>query len=240
MMTFMQKPIMKRRAPWPKMFSQLIAGDLGVADDRAGDQLAEHGLVGGVVEQAAAHRNVAAPDIDQVADRLQHVERQARGEHDVGPACRVAAELGCHLVERGDTEIGVFEPGQHRQIGGQARDQQPGAGARAGAGGLHQPADGVGAQGDADQQSQEIHSPPSIEGPGKQQDGPVPPADWGQVVAGEEQRQEQAQEFERGEDHRRAVPADAAFVLTSGPAPRCFATATLPFYVTHWTQLEAA
>jgi hypothetical protein len=85
--------------------------DLGVAHDRAGDELAEDGLVGRIGDEVAADRHGAAPDVDQVADGLQHIEGEADRQDDLRPGAGRQAEGGDRVVEGLHAEIRVFEIG---------------------------------------------------------------------------------------------------------------------------------
>src|SRR3546814_18368553 len=54
-----------------------------VAQDGASDQLGENCLESGQIDKVACRQNIAPPDVDQIAYRLEHKEGYADGQQDM-------------------------------------------------------------------------------------------------------------------------------------------------------------
>ncbi len=182
-----------------------FATDPVVADDRPGDGVAEHGDVGGVVDEAALHRHHVAMDIYQVGNRLQHDEGQSGRQGHLLPVQWQGAGRHQHLTPGGDDDVGVFVPAEHRQVDHDQPGKQPQPRLRAFARVIHQQPADPGQQRQGHVQQQEQRAQPAVEQPAAHQQHPVAPAGPRQGVDQQEQRQEEGEEFQRGEDHRGAV-----------------------------------
>ena len=153
------------------------------------------------VDQVARGRGVAAVHVDDVADRLEDVERDTDRQQHMGEDERFQAERRDDRVEALDAEVGVLEVAQNRQVDCHTQ-QQPALG-RLGthARGADFEADPVVPQGDTGEQCREVHPPPGIEDVTGDQQQQVAIALPAQVIQAEEDRQEQEQEHVGREDH---------------------------------------
>ena len=93
-----------------------LVGQVLVAQYRPGDQLREQGNEGGEVDRMASRLDIAAVDIDQVAERLEDVEgdadrQQHRGQHE-----RLEAHRLQRGIDVGHAEVGIFEVAQHTEV----------------------------------------------------------------------------------------------------------------------------
>ncbi|MNN31251.1 hypothetical protein D3C81_1449330 [compost metagenome] len=171
-----------------------LVGQVLEAQHGAGDQVREDRHERREVDQVAGGRGVAAVHVDDVADRLEDIERDPDRQQHMGEDERLKAERGHDRVDAVDAEIGVFEVAEDAQVDPHAQ-QQPALGRfGAHAGGADFQADPVVPQGDPGEQRQEIHPPPGIEHIAGQQQQGVAIALPAQVVQAEKDRQEQEQE----------------------------------------------
>ena len=103
-----------------------VAADLGDEvpgpDDRACDQLGEEREVEKVVAPVAERFELSAVDVDRVAHRLEHEERDADRQEDV---LELEEPLPEHLVGDVDQEVGVFEISQHPEVHHDAQYDEP-------------------------------------------------------------------------------------------------------------------
>ncbi len=81
----MPSPSTKRRAPAATSASEWVrcssCGAMSaVADDGPGDELREHGHIGGKVDEVPLGRHVAAVDVDDVAEDLKGIKADADGQ----------------------------------------------------------------------------------------------------------------------------------------------------------------
>ena len=83
---------------------------MGRTLDRTRHELREESDVQRVIERIACRRHFAAVDIDDVADRLERVERYSDGQHDPqhGQVC-VEPERLQELRKLGDEETEILE-----------------------------------------------------------------------------------------------------------------------------------
>ena len=102
-----------------------LRDQLSGADDRSGDQMREEREVGGELPEAG-RREVAAIDVDDVADRHEREEGdpdreddRARLERDVDP------ERGEQVVRRRDEEVVVLEVAEQGEVPGERSDEEP-------------------------------------------------------------------------------------------------------------------
>ena len=171
------------------------------AQHGACDQVRENRHERCEVDQVAGSRGVTAVYVDDVADRLEDVERDTDRQQHVGEDERLQAERGDDRVEAVDAEVGVLEVAEDRQVDAYAQQQPTLCRLGAHASGTDFQADPVVPQGDTGEQGEEVHPPPGVEdvaGDQQQQVAITLPA---QVVQAEEDRQEQEQEHVGREDH---------------------------------------
>ena len=177
--------------------------DQAVAQNRPGDQLREDGDVGGEVDEALGGFGVAPVDVDDVAQRLEHVEGNAQRQNDVFQGEGVDAQRLQHRHQHLGAEVGVLEVTQGGQVADDADAQQAegdcllaGIDTR-----LDAQAEPVVPVGNGDEQQEEIRAPPGIEQVAAEHDHVRTPVLACQVIAEQEHRQEEEQEDVGGEDH---------------------------------------
>src|SRR5882672_1151495 len=93
-----------------------LAADVLEADDRARDQLREHGKVDGERQDVALGRGAAPVDIDQVGNRMEGVERDA-GRKVLGQGVEAPGD-------EAQQEYRVLEENQPGQIDCQAEGER--------------------------------------------------------------------------------------------------------------------
>ncbi|KPZ05699.1 Alginate o-acetyltransferase AlgI [Pseudomonas syringae pv. spinaceae] len=115
------------------------------------------------VDQVASGRGIAAVHVDDVADGLEDIERDPDRQQHVGQDERFQAHRGHGRIDAVHAEVGVFEVAQNAQVYDYA-EQQP-ALCRFGPHTCcaHFEADPVVPDGHADEQRQEVHTPPGVE-----------------------------------------------------------------------------
>ena len=175
-----------------------------VAQDRPGDELREEGDEGGEVDELRVGARVPAPDVDEVAERLEDVERDADGQ-DQPPVDAQGRHVGAE--QRGEAvheEVEVLEDAQDAQAARHA-DPEPDLAARVVAMGIDLLSDQVGEGGGQEQQAEEVDPPPCVEQVGPGQDRVGPEAVRRQVVGRQEERQEQEEEGLGREHHGSAL-----------------------------------
>src|SRR3546814_1151859 len=95
-----------------------------VAQDGASDQLGENCLESGQIDEVACRQNIAPPDVDQIAYRLEHKEGYADGQQDMSGRERLQACRLEHRIERINAKVGVFEVTKRGQIDDNAKRRQ--------------------------------------------------------------------------------------------------------------------
>ncbi|MNF66323.1 hypothetical protein D3C84_481100 [compost metagenome] len=171
-----------------------LVGEVAETQNRAGNQVREDRHEGREVDQVARGRGVAAIHVDDVADRLEDVERDTDRQQHVGEDERLKTDRRHHRVDAVDAEVGVLEVAEDAQVHRDAK-QQP-ALRRFGphTGGTDFEADPVVPQRDGREQREEVHTPPGVEHVAGDQQQQVAIALPAQVVQAEKDRQEQKQE----------------------------------------------
>ncbi len=171
------------------------------AQHGAGDKVREDRHEGREVDQVARGRGVAAVHVDDVADRLEDVERDADRQQHMGEDEWLQPHRGHDRIEAVDAEVGVLEVAEDAQVDAHAEQQPALRGLGAHAGGADFQADPVVPQGDPGEQGEEVHPPPGVEDVAGNQQQQVAIAIPAHVVQAEENRQEQEQEHVGREDH---------------------------------------
>ncbi|MNR17688.1 hypothetical protein D3C85_1343670 [compost metagenome] len=87
-----------------------------IANDGAGDRMAEHRNIGGVVNEAAFDRHGAAMHIHQIGNRLQYDKRQPGRHDDPLPVQGHGAVPGGGIDQGAGDDVGVLVPAQHRRV----------------------------------------------------------------------------------------------------------------------------
>ncbi|MNO93249.1 hypothetical protein D3C76_848460 [compost metagenome] len=171
-----------------------LVGQVAETQHGAGDQVREDRHERREVDQVAGGRGVAAVHVDDVADRLEDVERDTDRQQHVGEDERLKTDRRHHRVDAVDAEVGVLEVAEDAQVHRDAK-QQP-ALRRFGphTGGTDFEADPVVPQRDGREQREEVHTPPGVEHVAGDQQQQVAIALPAQVVQAEKDRQEQKQE----------------------------------------------
>ena len=169
-----------------------LRNDLGRADDRAGDQMREEGDEGAIGQHGGAEAAIAG-GVDQEHDLLEGEEADRQWQGDVQRGRR-----RCRDVQQ---EVGVFEPAQQSEVGGDAGGQ-PGSCGRCVA---QLPGDGVVPGDGGDQQRQVRRVPPGVEeqvaGDQPRERGCVSIETTKHEEAGHAERQERENECNRMEHH---------------------------------------
>jgi hypothetical protein len=110
-----------------------LAGDLAVADDRAGDELREVDDVEREGGQGALGGHHATEDVDEIGDQVKGEEGDAEGQRDPRFGQSVGGDCADERIDVLDEEPGVLEDDEDEEIQGhRRRDQVTTAGARGG------------------------------------------------------------------------------------------------------------
>ena len=175
------------------------------AHDRPRRQVREEADIDQHVQRAALGHRVLAVDIEDVAQRLEHEERDPHRQHHPQQGGRLQAEDGQQVAGLGQEEVGVLEVAQHQQRHRhRARHRDA---ARLGRHGAKDAAHPPGPQSKADQQQAEPGVPGGVEHQaGGQQQRPVRPGGGSRRVPHQqpmrrEDHQEEQREGAGGEQH---------------------------------------
>src|SRR5690606_34648992 len=90
-------------------------------NDRSGDELREIRYEKCVFRESVAGAGRLIPDVTEVGDLLERVERNADGEDDVGQIERRVSQQG---GDRFQKEQSVFVISEHREIGGDTHSRE--------------------------------------------------------------------------------------------------------------------
>ncbi len=109
------------------------AGELGdelvMAREGARDQVREEAHEPGEPDEVALRRSLAAPHVDDVGERLEGVEADARRQHDLEPAegarRALEPETDQPLLDRAHHEPRVLEVGEHAQVARERDREEP-------------------------------------------------------------------------------------------------------------------
>ena len=182
--------------------------DVGVADDRPGDEMREHHDVGRQPHRAALRRHLPAPHIDQVRHELEREERDAEREREFELRQRPPGQA----AQIGQEEAGIFEDPQHRQIEDHETGQHPLPPLRRC---VLDPSRAAIVQAHESRKKEHVAPlPPGVENQASGQQRRVARA--GQIIEGQEDRQEVENEDDRTEDHGAPRPASAFSIAPPG------------------------
>ena len=181
--------------------------DQAVAQDRPGDQLREDGDIGSEIDEAIGGFGIASIDVDDIAQRLEHIEGDAQRQDDVFQGEGIDAQWLQHRHQHVGAEVGVLEVAEGGQVADHADGQQAkgnlllaGIDSR-----LDAQAEPVVPVRDGNEQQQEVRTPPGVEQVAAEHDHVRAPVVLGYVVTKQEHRQEQEQKDVGGEDHASAA-----------------------------------
>src|SRR3546814_15196385 len=86
--------------------------------------LLSSGLESVHIDKVAGRQNIAPPDVDQIAYRLEHKEGYADGQQDMSGRERLQTCRLEHRIERINAKVGVFEVTKRGQIDDNAKRKQ--------------------------------------------------------------------------------------------------------------------
>ena len=194
-----------------------FGGNLGVADDRTGDELVKEAHKEQELERRPSGGNLAAIDVDHVGDGLKGIEGDADRQRDIGNRQR----NGQHRIEGLGDERAILEGAQEPEIDGQAGDER-GLGLPFAAKPLHQKAMRPVHARREQQQDDPDRLSPRVENERDEGEDNVP---IGDVVPREvEQRTERKKEIEKyetGEDHGSRVEVKGRLSRAAGKVRQC-------------------
>ena len=189
----LRKPAQPAPGAIPRMDTVIDLGrNLGVSDNRAGDELVKEAHKEQELERRAGGGDLAAIDIDHIGNGLKGVEGDADRQRDL----RHGERYGQHGIEGLGDEPAIFEGAQKPEIDGQAGDER-GLGLPLASKPLHQQTVGPVHPGRKEQECHPDRLSPRIEEERDEGEDDVP---IGDVVPREvEQRTERKEEIEKCE-----------------------------------------
>lgn len=172
-----------------------LRGNVCIADDGSGDELGEHGHIGGQLQQVSLGRHRATVDIDDVAEHLKGVEADADGQGDLQSRQGKARQR----TQGAEEKAGVFAVAQQTQT--QHRRENEKEPLMTGIP-LHEPPEGVALSDGGQHEQQEPGLAPAVEHEAAQQQRQILPAVRRQEVEQQHRRQEVKEKGNTGKEHQ--------------------------------------
>ena len=172
-----------------------LRGNVCIADDGPGDELGEHGHIGGQLQQVPLGRHRATVDIDDVAEHLKGVEADADGQGDLQSRQGKTRQR----TQSAEEEAGVFAVAQQTQTQ-HCRENEKGplmTGIP-----LHEPTEGVALRDGGQHEQQEPGLSPAVEHEAAQQQSQILPTVRSQEVEQQHRGQEVKEKGNTGKEHQ--------------------------------------
>ena len=172
-----------------------LRGNVCIADDGPGNELGEHGHIGGQLQQIPLGRHRTTVDIDDVAEHLKGIEADADGQGDLQGRQGKTRQR----TQGAEEKAGVFAVAQQTQT--QHRRENEKEPLMTGIP-LHEPTEGVALRNGGQHEQQEPGLAPAVEHEAAQQQRQVLPAVRRQEVEQQHRRQEVKEKGNTGKEHQ--------------------------------------